>query len=480
MDATTSIARRARGAYDAVQKMAAGAGAHAGNAMRTAALEHIRAGLAARRAEIAAANAQDVAEAVRGGVSAPLVARLDLFARADKWDAMLQGVADVAALPSPLDVCRRASRLAEAAPDAAAGALDLYQVTCPIGVLLCIFEARPEVVVNIASLAIKSGNAAILKGGRESRRTAAVLAGVVRDALARAALPAHLVQTVETRDEVHALLHEDRYIDLVVPRGSSALVRSIQREARMPVMGHADGLCAAYIHADAPAALVVPTVLDAKTDYPSACNAVETLLVHRAHLAPGGAWAPLVRALVAAGVTLFLDDALLAAARAAVPDAGGGSGAGAAARLERAEPAHFATEFLDLALAARVVDSVDEAIDHINTHGSGHTDIILCAPHEPGSDAHPAAEAFTRALSSASVFVNASSRFADGFRFGFGAEVGISTGRTHARGPVGLDGLVTYKYVLRGAGGPHTAGAFAGAHARAWAHTPLEPRYPGL
>lgn len=465
MDAT-SIARRARAAYDEAQKTAARAGAHASDAMRAAALEHIRAGLAARRAEIAAANRQDVDEAVRGGVSAPLVARLDLFARADKWDALLQGVADVAALPSPLNVCRRASRLAEA--DAAAGTLDLFQITCPIGVLLCIFEARPEVVVNIASLAIKSGNAAILKGGKESRHTAAVLADVISDALARSALPAHLVQTVETRDEVHALLHEERYIDLVVPRGSSALVRSIQREARMPVMGHADGLCAAYIHADAPASLVVPTILDAKTDYPSACNAVETLLVHRAHLA-SGTWAALVRALVAAGVTLFLDDELLAAARTAAPDG----------RLARAEPAHFATEFLDLALAARAVGSVDEAIDHINTHGSGHTDIILCAPHESGT--HPAAEAFTRALSSSSVFVNASSRFADGFRFGFGTEVGISTGRTHARGPVGLDGLVTYKYVLRGAGsGAHTAGAFSGAHARAWAHTPLEPRYPAL
>ena len=217
-------------------------------------------------------------------------------------------------------------------------------------------------------------------------------------------------------------------------------------------------------------------------DYPSACNAIETLLVHRHHL-ESGLWATLARALISASVRLHCD-------------------ADSRACLERELPAEqvqkfvvpvkeedYDTEFLDLDLAVRVVDSVEQAVDHINAHGSGHTDIILCAPlsEQPpakvaGSACESAAYIFTRSLSSSSVFVNASSRFADGFRFGFGTEVGISTGRTHARGPVGLEGLVTYKYVLRGAGqGPQTAGAFSsGANARTWAHRPLEQTYPTL
>lgn len=194
--------------------------------------------------------------------------------------------------------------------------------------------------------------------------------------------------------------------------------------------------------------------------------------MNRAHLT-SGVWELLVRALLAAGVQLYLDEELLAAAKSAVGDCDA---------LAAVELAHFDTEFLDLALAARVVDSVDDAVSHINAHGSGHTDIILCAPlGDAAGKSHPAAETFTRSLSSSSVFVNASSRFADGFRFGFGTEVGISTGRTHARGPVGLEGLVIYKYVLRAAGdGPQTAGAFSGENARKWAHTDLESRYPTL
>ncbi|WFD34004.1 glutamate-5-semialdehyde dehydrogenase [Malassezia cuniculi] len=480
MSHATVIARQAREAYDEAQKALSSLRADAADASRVQALELIRAGLEARQEEIREANRRDVAEATelaeQGRLSRQLVSRLDLFAKAGKWESMLQGVSDVARLPSPLDICRRASRLAEAETGSnarpASGNLDLYQVTCPIGVLLCIFEARPEVIINIASLAIKSGNAAILKGGKESRHTAAVLSSVLASALEKSALPRFLVQTVETRDEIQALLHEEDYIDLVIPRGSNALVKSIQREARMPVMGHADGLCAAYVHDDAVPSITIPTILDAKTDYPSACNAIETLLVNRAHLT-SGLWEQLVRALVGAGVKLYLDEALLAAAQKAV---------GESDALAPVEPEHFDTEFLDLALAARVVDSVDEAIDHINAHGSGHTDIILCAPLGDGNGAsHPAAEAFTRSLSSSSVFVNASSRFADGFRYGFGTEVGISTGRTHARGPVGLEGLVIYKYVLRASGdGPQTAGAFNGENARPWAHTALEPRYPTM
>lgn len=498
----SEVAKQAREAFDRVQKhLSLDDAAHA-DGVRAKALHAICETLQEAHDEIRKANETDVREAnelVRQGkLSAQLVARLDLFSKRGKWESMIQGVADVASLPSPLDICTRATRLAAAHPGDderdATGALDLYRVTCPIGVLLCIFEARPEVIVNIASLAIKSGNAAILKGGKESKHSAHVLSRCISQALAKSGMPAHLIQMVESREEIQSLLHEEKYINLVIPRGSSELVRHIQREARMPVMGHADGLCTAYVHSDAPEKLAIETVLDAKLDYPSACNAIETLLVHRAHLSSAGLWPKLARALICAGVRLHCDQAT----RASVLSSGLSE---AEANLVLcATPADFDTEFLDLDLAVRVVDSVDEAVEHIQQHGSGHTETILCAPlssNDHGTSAssmpraakdgdtytqHSAAEIFTRSLSSSSVYVNASTRFADGFRYGFGTEVGISTGRIHARGPVGLEGLVTYKYVLRSSGGgAQTASAFApGEHQRRWAHEPIDAVYPTL
>lgn len=482
MTDATAIARQARAAFEASQKILAGRTSKEADAARSAALQAIVYELSQARDEILAANTRDVVEAnaqvAQGTLSKQLVSRLDLFSKAGKWESMLTGVQEVAHLPSPLDACTMASRLAATA--GAAGSLDLYRVTCPIGVLLCIFEARPEVIVNIASLAIKSGNAAILKGGKESKHTAAVLARCIADALQKSDLPTHVIQTVETRAEIQTLLHQDRYIDLVIPRGSNALVKSIQRDARMPVMGHADGICAAYVHKDAVPTLAIETVLDSKLDYPSACNALETVLLHPHHLA-SGLWHAMAEALVRSNVRLHCDHASFAALSSLQQDAT------LAPLLLHATPDDYDTEYLDLDLAVRVVSGVDEAIDHINTHGSGHTDVILTAPlpepdHQGSLPHNDAAEVFTRSLSSSSVFVNASTRFADGFRYGFGAEVGISTGRTHARGPVGLDGLVIYKYVLRSSGaGAQTAAAFApGADQRPWAHTALERKYPTL
>lgn len=480
----TDVARQAREAFDETQKLLSMRGSEKADAARVKALECIRTALEQSRDEIQAANQRDVAEAnelvAAGKLSKQLVSRLDLFSKPGKWDSMLQGVTDVARLPSPLDVCTRATRLAEGEPAtaerAATGSLDLYRVTCPIGVLLCIFEARPEVIVNIASLAIKSGNAAILKGGKESKHSAAVLTRCIAAALEQSELPRHLIQTVQSRDEIQALLHEERYIDLVIPRGSNALVKAIQRDARMPVMGHADGLCAAYVHEDAPECLTIETVLDAKLDYPSACNAIETLLVHRHHCV-SGLWPTLAHALLAAGVRLHCDDEARACLDGGLTDM-------ECSLVSAATPEDYDTEYLDLDLAVRIVGSVDEAVDHIQQHGSGHTDVILCKPLNEcaATQGASAAEIFTRSVSSSSVFVNASSRFADGFRFGFGTEVGISTGRTHARGPVGLEGLVIYKYVLRSSGeGAQTAGAFApGAHQRAWSHRALDQVYPTL
>ncbi|CAD6891283.1 unnamed protein product [Tilletia laevis] len=501
------IAQRARGAFLEAQRAGALAAQAASassstaladaDAVRNHALNLIHAELQRSQDAIRTANKRDMDAATelvkQGKLSASLVARLDLFSKPGKWDSVLQGILDVAHLPSPLEQCTYAKRLAGSQDGG--NALDLYRITCPIGVLLCIFEARPEVVVNIACLALKSGNAAILKGGKESIHTASAL----RDAISKALddpscpLPRDLIQTVETREQIAQLLHMESQIDLVIPRGSGQLVRDIQATARMPVMGHADGLCAAYIHTDADLALTVGTVVDSKIDYPAACNAVETLLVHQSHL-DTDFWPTVALALLKAGVSLHCDQPTLTALQSSKFFSGTEAEKDAVTLLQTkvvsATEQDYDTEYLDLDLAVKVVGSVEQAISHIEAHGSHHTDLILCAPladpsssSSSSSSSHPAAALFASSLSSANVFVNASTRFADGFRYGFGTEVGISTGRTHARGPVGLEGLVIYKYVLRGAGrGPQTVGGFAPGQAegdqRQWAHEEIEQQKP--
>ncbi|PWN52402.1 gamma-glutamyl phosphate reductase GPR [Violaceomyces palustris] len=483
-----SIAKRAKTAFDESQQRLSLSGREEADKIRSRALERIRSALESSKEEIERANREDVRlarEQVESGkLSNSLVSRLDLFSKPGKWDSMLQGVSDVARLPSPLDVCTYSKRLASS--DSVSGDLDLYRLTCPIGVLLCIFEARPEVIVNIASLAIKSGNAAILKGGKESKLTAAVMSRVLSEALAQSELPADLVQTVETREDIAALLHQEKYIDLVIPRGSNELVRSIQREARMPVMGHADGLCIAYVHDDALLDMTIGTIVDSKTDYPAACNSLETLLLHESHLSTEF-WPRLAQSLVSAGVTLHCDESSLKVALEKVEVEEG--------KKERIVPStseDYDTEFLDLDLAVKVVKDLDEAIRHINLHSSNHTDVILCSPivqddqgstSEEEQDPSSAASKFTKSISSANIFVNASTRFSDGFRYGFGTEVGISTGRTHARGPVGLEGLVIYKYVVKAKGkGPQTAGAFSlpdgDSKKRKWDHSDIPRKLP--
>jgi len=260
------------------------------------------------------------------------------------------------------------------------------------------------------------------------------------------------IQTVETRAEVTALLAQDRYIDLVIPRGSNALVRSIQHSTRIAVMGHADGLCAIYLDESADREKARRIVVDAKTDYPAACNAVETLLVHQSLLET--IWPEIANALLAANVTLLCDEPTLSALNSGPATATAPTTSTHHARALPAPPEAYTTEHLSLTLAVLTVPSLAAAITHINTHGSHHTDSII-------TESSSASSTFVRGVDSAGVFVNASTRFADGFRYGFGAEVGISTGRIHARGPVGLDGLVTYKYVLRSRGsGGHIVGEF--------------------
>lgn len=332
--------------------------------------------------------------------------------------------------------------------------LILQRQTCPIGVLLIIFEARPEVIANIASLAIKSANAAILKGGKESTESFKIISSIISKALDTTEVPNDSIQLVATRDAIDSLLELSQYIDLVIPRGSNDLVSYCQRKAHMPVLGHADGLCSLYIHSDADKEMAVNVAVDSKTDYPAACNAIETLLVNDEVLETV---LPAVgSALTAKGVALRCDAASKKALTSHLSK-------DEAALLQDATDADYDTEHLDLILAIRTIPSVDTAIDHINTHGSHHTDCIVTASKE-------IADRFCNSVDSACKFWNASTRFCDGMRFGFGTEVGISTNKVHARGPVGLEGLMIHEYRLSGQG---QGAAMYGSGGRSYTHKKL-------
>ncbi|KZV63181.1 gamma-glutamyl phosphate reductase [Peniophora sp. CONT] len=432
------IAKEAKASFEASQLIR--------ESERGRALLEIQRELQARKDSILAANKEDLAAAQEevdaGRMSSALLKRLDLT-KGDKWDSMLQGVQQIANLPDPNGVVSYANELDDG--------LQLYRISCPIGVLLVIFEARPEVVVNIAALAIKSGNAAILKGGKESARTAQLISDAIQAALSRTELPSTYIQTVQTRAEISSLLSLDQYIDLVIPRGSNELVRNIKNNTRIPVMGHADGLCHVYLDEKADSEKAVRIIVDSKVDYPAACNAAETLLVHESLLQT--IWPAVADALAQKSVKLFCDEPTLAA----IPALHGSA--------EAAPADAYRTEHLSLTLSVKTVSSLSVAIKHINAHSSHHTDCIVTEDEE-------AARIFVRGVDSAGTYVNASTRFADGFRYGFGAEVGIATGRIHARGPVGLEGLCTYKYVLKGAG--HIVGEFgSGAGQKKYKHKAL-------
>lgn len=383
---------------------------------RQAALQALAELLVSREDEILAANAADLAQAERDAVAQPLLDRLALSAK--KLATLRAGVLQLASAPDPIGAPLLRTELE--------AGLVLEQVKSPLGVLLVIFESRPDAVIQIGALALKSGNGVLLKGGREARQSNALLVSCLQDALASAGLDPAAVAGVEGRAAVGELLELDELIDLVIPRGSGELVRSIQSSTRIPVLGHAEGVCHLYLHADADPAMATHLALDGKTGYPAACNATETLLVHEGflpHLAGVG------QALSAAGVRLRACER----ARAVLPEA------------SPASESDWGHEWGDLELAIAVVDDLPTAIDWIHRHGSGHTDAIV-------SEDPSAREEFLRRVDSASVFANASTRFADGFRYGLGAEVGISTGRIHARGPVGVEGLLTTRWLLRGEG----------------------------
>ncbi len=393
--------------------------------------------LEANGPRILEANALDVAHALKlvetGELSSSTVDRLRLST--GKLAEMSASVRAITELPEVLGKVLDRIELDTG--------LELEKISCPLGVLAVIFEARPDAVTQISALAIKSGNAVILKPGKEVERTAGVLVDLIRHALRKAGLPEDAVQLVLGREAVAELLRLSEFVDLVIPRGSKALVEYVQSATRIPVLGHAEGICHIYVDDAANRTLALDVIEDAKTDYPAACNAVETVLVHRAIARE---FLPLLyQRLSEAGVrVLGCEETQAILAGAPVEQAG-----------------QWNAEYCDLILAVRVVSDMDEAIEHIHRYGSGHTESILTEDREK-------AERFLRDVDAAGVYHNASTRFADGFRYGFGAEVGVSTSKLHARGPVGLDGLTTYKYLLRGKG--QVAGDYRGPHAKPFLH----------
>ena len=395
--------------------------------------------LNARKDEIFTANEADVAEATSDGLATPLLKRLAF--REEKLAAVTEGLEALAALPDPIGQTTYARELTDG--------LKLYRVACPIGVIGVIFESRPDALVQIASLALKSGNAVLLKGGREALRTNQVLCDCLREAAAEVGLPADFAQLLTTRDDVAAMLKEDDLIDLIIPRGSNAFVRYIMDNSRIPVLGHADGICHVYVDKAADLDMAVSISVDSKAQNVSVCNAMETLLVHKDIAA---AFLPkLLPAMVAKHVRLLGDEAV----QTIIP-------------VEPATEEDWATEYLDYTLSIRVVDDLSAAIDHINHYGSGHTDCIV-------TEDVSAAQTFMTLVDSAGVYHNVSTRFADGFVYGFGAEVGIATGKIHARGPMGLEGLTTYKYKLLGSG---QLMAEMKSGARKYTHTLLNEECP--
>jgi glutamate-5-semialdehyde dehydrogenase len=406
---------------------------------KNAAIELIAKSLASHANEIVAANAADC-QAAEGKIAPALYARLKLDAT--KLKGAIVGVRDVGKLADPVGQIQIHREL-----DAG---LIMRRVSCPVGVLGVIFEARPDAVIQIASLAIKSGNGVILKGGKEAIESCTVLVKAIKAGLAQSEVDPEVIQILTTRSETSELLKLDRYVDLIIPRGSNEFVKYVQDNTRIPVLGHADGICHLYIDSEADLAKAIAITIDSKTQYPAACNAIETLLIDRS-TAPE--FLPLViTKLQAHGVEIRLDEIGNQLLDNQIPN------------IELATADDWATEYSDLMLSIKIVPDFESAITHINTYGSRHTDSIV-------TENSSTAKMFIDRVDAANVFHNCSTRFSDGFRYGFGAEVGISTQKMPPRGPVGLEGLVTYKYQITGDG--HIAATYTGDNAKPFTHRDL-------
>jgi glutamate-5-semialdehyde dehydrogenase len=386
---------------------------------RSNALRRGAARLRSDRTRIGEENAKDLAAGRQAGLSAALLDRLALTP--ERIDGMADGLDIVAGLADPL-----ADPIADW--EAPSG-LQIRQVRIPIGVIAIIYESRPNVTADVAALCIKAGNAAILKGGKEAIHSNTIIAALLAEEFAAAGVPADALQLLRRTDRevTTALLQQEDGLDVIIPRGGPSLVRAIAEHSRVPVIKHYEGVCNTYVDADADLARAAEIAMNAKVQRPGVCNAMENLVVH-ANVAER--FLPDVgKRLAEAGVELRADERARALLTGSIP----------------ANEEDWSTEYLDLVLAVKVVDSIDEAIDFINTHGSGHSDAIVTTNEST-------ADVFLAGVDSAVVYANASTRFTDGFAFGFGAEVGISTNRLHARGPMGMRELTTYKYVVRGDG----------------------------
>ena len=387
------------------------------NEMRNTCLKNIIENLKKDKEHILAENKRDIENARLENISSSILSRL-LFDE-HKMDTVIAGINDLIKMPDPIGKITLKRELDEG--------LVLTRTTTPIGVIGVIFEARPDALVQIASLCIKSGNAAILKGGSEALLTNRALFESIKRAVKDSNLPEYALVQLEARSDVSELLSCYEYVDLLIPRGSNSFVKYIMDNTSIPVMGHADGICHTYVDEDFDLDKSIRILVDAKTQYPSACNTTETILIHKN--AVDKLFPRLNKAFNDARIKVFAHKNIIDKFDNAVP----------------ATDNSFHTEYLEKTVNVKTVDDIDEAINHINTYGSHHTDAIL-------TNIDSNADYFMNRVDSANVYKNCSTRFADGFRYGFGAEVGISTGKLHARGPVGLEGLCTYKYKLYGNG----------------------------
>ena len=386
------------------------------NTKKNNALNAIAQAINKARVKIKAANRKDLEKAKKKDISLVLQKRLK-FDDA-KINEVISGIKDLTKMEDPIGKTLKATELDKD--------LKLYCLSCPIGVIGVIFESRPDALVQISSLCLKSGNSVLLKGGKEALNTNKVLYNIIKKASEKNGAPKGWIQLLESRDDVKKMLKMDQLINLVVPRGSNAFVRFVMDHTHIPVLGHADGICHVYVDTDADLKMALNICKDSKCQYPAACNALETLLVNKKI---AKSFLPKFKEIMdEEGVKLLADPK----ARKIIP-------------IAPADEVDWRTEYTDLILSIKIVSDVDEAINHINTYGSHHTDVIITKNKDK-------AEKFMQLVDSADVFHNCSTRFADGYRYGLGAEVGISTSKIHARGPVGIEGLIIYKWKLLGNG----------------------------
>ena len=391
--------------------------------LKNQALKEIALMLKARSNDIITANQEDIARSESQNLATPLLKRLKYDD--SKIKESIDGLNSLIMLPEPTGETLTATELDKG--------LELYKVSCPIGVIGVIFESRPDALVQISSLCLKSSNAVILKGGSEAQKTNNILAEIITLATDKIGIPKGWLQLIETRSDVNEMLTCDKYIDLIIPRGSNDFVKYIMAHSSIPVLGHADGICHVYIDKEADLEMAVKVATDSKCQYVAVCNATETILVHSAI---ASSFLPqLKKSLDSFKVEIF-----------------GCEKTAAIISVQAADETTWKNEYLDYKVSVKVVDDIIEAINHINQYGSGHTESIITQNSKTASQ-------FMKLIDSGNVFWNASTRFSDGFRYGLGAEVGVSTNKIHARGPVGMEGLLIYKWLLKGNG--HIVGDYA-------------------